>query len=33
MEQALREWADKPDGIPDGDSVCYLIESFGAEPD
>lgn len=31
MEQALQDWADKPDGMPDGDSVCYLIESFGAE--
>jgi DNA-binding transcriptional MerR regulator len=31
MEQALREWADMPDGVPDGDSVCHLIESFGEE--
>ena len=31
MEQALLEWADKPDGIPDGNSVCHLIESFGLE--
>lgn len=30
MESALLDWADKPDGIPDGDSVCHLIESFSA---
>jgi hypothetical protein len=30
MENALLDWADKPDGIPDGYSVCHLIESFGA---
>ncbi len=28
MESALKEWESKPDGIPDGDSVCHLIESF-----
>ncbi len=28
MEQALAQWADLPDGIPDGHSVCHLIESF-----
>jgi len=27
MEQALLEWADKPNGEPDGHSVCHLIES------
>lgn len=31
MEQALLEWADKPDGVPDGHSVCHLIESFNAD--
>jgi len=31
MERALLEWADKPDGVPDGDSVCYLIESFESD--
>ena len=31
MENALLDWADKADGIPDGDSVCHLIESFGAD--
>ncbi len=31
MELALLEWADKQDGIPDGDSVCHLIESFGTD--
>ena len=28
MEQALKKWADMPDGVPDGHSVCHLIESF-----
>ena len=28
MEQALANWANLPDGIPDGDGVCQLIESF-----
>ncbi len=28
MEQALEEWNDMPDGVPDGHSVCHLIESF-----
>lgn len=31
MERALLDWADKPDGMPDGHSVCHLIESFGAD--
>jgi len=31
MENALLDWAEKPDGIPDGYSVCHLIESFGAD--
>jgi len=26
MEQALSQWKDMPDGIPDGNSVCHLIE-------
>lgn len=28
MEQALEVWDSMPDGIPDGDHVCHLIESF-----
>jgi len=28
MEQALEQWADMPNGIPNGHSVCHLIESF-----
>ena len=28
MEQALAQWSKLPDGIPDGHSVCHLIESF-----
>lgn len=31
MEQALLEWAEMPDGVPDGYSVCYLIEATDAE--
>ena len=31
MEQALEQWAMMPDGIPDGHSVCHLIESFAAD--
>ena len=27
MEQALKQWENMPDGIPDGHSVCHLIES------
>lgn len=29
MERALEQWADMPDGMPNGHSVCHLIESFG----
>ena len=28
MELALEQWKNWPDGIPDGNSVCHLIESF-----
>jgi len=28
MEQALRQWQDMADGVPDGHSICRLIESF-----
>ncbi len=28
MEHALAKWADMPDGIPNGECVCQLIESF-----
>ena len=27
MEQALEQWKHMPDGVPDGHSVCHLIES------
>jgi len=27
MEHALAKWSKLPDGMPDGESVCYLIES------
>ncbi len=28
MEKALVQWEDMPDGVPDGHSVCRLIESL-----
>ncbi len=31
MESALRRWQDMPDGVPDGDSICHLIEAFTDE--
>lgn len=27
MQQAQRRWKRQPDGLPDGDAVCLLIES------
>ncbi len=27
MEEALEKWETMPDGEPDGDEICYLIES------
>lgn len=33
MERALAQWAEMPDGIPDGDSVCRLIESLDPASD
>ncbi len=28
MEEALAKWSTMPDGVPDGDSICKLIESI-----
>ncbi len=28
MEKALAQWKEMPDGIPDGHSVCHLIEAM-----
>ena len=28
LKDAATRWAAMPDGIPDGDAVCHLIESF-----
>jgi hypothetical protein len=28
MERALEQWDQMPDGVPDGHSVCHLIEAF-----
>ncbi|MFZ0257106.1 MAG: MerR family transcriptional regulator [Gammaproteobacteria bacterium] len=30
MEDALRRWKTLPDGIPNDDTVCHLIESYDA---
>jgi len=30
MEQAQREWTEIPDGMPDGESICQLIEAINA---
>ncbi|TNF99826.1 MAG: MerR family transcriptional regulator [Gammaproteobacteria bacterium] len=31
METALKLWEDMPDGLPDGHTVCHLIESYSDE--
>ncbi len=31
METAIQQWEHMPDGIPNGDSVCHLIQSFSEE--
>ncbi len=31
MEQAVAQWAHMPDGMPDGDAICHLIENFVIE--
>ena len=28
MEQALKQWEEMPDGMPNGHSVCHLIEAI-----
>jgi len=28
MEKALKQWGEMPDGMPDGQTVCHLIESI-----
>ena len=33
MEQAPEQWKKMPDGVPDGNSVCHLIESVGSRED
>ncbi len=33
MEEALAKWEGMPDGVPDGHSVCHLIESVEVEED
>ncbi len=31
MENALQDWEQRGDGVPDGDTVCYLIDLAGEE--
>ena len=31
LADALRLWDEMPDGVPDGDHVCHLIESWSAD--
>jgi len=31
MEHAVALWAHMPDGMPDGEAVCHLIEKFAME--
>jgi DNA-binding transcriptional MerR regulator len=31
--RALKKWEGMPDGVPDGHSVCHLIESFDIDDD
>lgn len=31
MEKALEDWKQMKNSMPDGDSVCHLIESVGAD--
>ena len=33
MEEALDKWQGMPDRIPDGHSICHLIESMGERDD
>ena len=30
MELAIKQWEKLPDGVPDGDSICHLIETTGS---
>jgi len=30
MEDAVQQWSAMPDGMPDGHSICHLIESLHA---
>jgi len=31
MERATAQWADLPDRLPDGETVCHLIEELGID--
>ena len=33
METALEQWKELSDGVPDGNSICVLIESFAHQED
>lgn len=32
MQRAVTDWKRRPDGVPDGHSVCGLIEGFAQDP-
>lgn len=32
MQRAVADWKRRPDGVPDGHSVCGLIEGFALNP-
>ena len=32
MQRAVADWKRRPDGVPDGHSVCGLIEGFAQDP-
>jgi DNA-binding transcriptional MerR regulator len=33
MEEALQQWSLMPNGVPNGDSVCHLIETVEGDED
>jgi DNA-binding transcriptional MerR regulator len=33
MEKAINQWSKMPDGVPDGHSVCHLIEAVTSKSD
>jgi hypothetical protein len=33
MQKAIKVWRKLPDAVPDGDSICYLIEAVTKNED